>query len=213
MATHAPARLFEVAPGAGGEPFEDARLSDHAQFQASAARSGADFKALGIEYLQQAGATVERLNFEIAGFPVDALVCGANQRRFLILGRGTPDAKHRSGLRRHDTVLKVGFVSMQLKRRQELPILIVTSDLPPRDLKNGHYLAALSPDVWDVVAWRHDLAGFHRLQAAFAGPTDAVPPDAPWRAAMERSTPTLLTHSAGPGAVLQADDTSSGGAP
>ena len=37
--------------------------------------------------------------------------------------------------------------------------------------------------VFDVVSYRGDLRGFQRLQRHFAGPDDAAPPDAPWRAA------------------------------
>lgn len=174
--------LFEVAAGSGGAPFEEKDLRRRTDFQSRASRSGADFKAMAIGRLCSAGATITRVDFEIEGFPVDAEVCGTNGRRFLVLARGTPDEGPQSGVRRTDTIQKVGFSAMQLARRQELAILIVTSDLPPRSAKPGIYLASLSDDVFDVVSYRGDLRGFQRLQRHFAGPAAAVPPDAPWRA-------------------------------
>jgi hypothetical protein len=137
---------------------------------------------MAIKRLREAGATVERMSFEVDGFPVDAEVSGANGRHFIVLARGTPDEDSRSGIRRTDTIEKVGFRAMQLARRQELPILIVASDLPRRATKPGIYLASLSEDVFDVVSYRGDLRGFQRFQRHFSGPADARPPDAPWRA-------------------------------
>jgi hypothetical protein len=172
----------EVPAGAGGVLFEEQELRGRTDFQSRAPRSGADFKEMGIRRLREAGATISRMGFEIGGFPVDAEVHGENGRRFLVLARGTPDEGPQSGIRRTDTIEKVGFRAIQLARLQELPILIVTSDLPPRSSKPGIYLASLSGDVLDVVSYRGDLRGFQRLQRHFSGPIDAAAPDAPWRA-------------------------------
>ncbi len=117
---------------------------------------------------------------------------GSNGRRFLVLARGTPDEQNRGALRRTDTVEKVGFMAMQLARRQDLPILLITSDLPGRSTKAGHYLAALSDDVWDVVSYRADLRGFQRLRAHLQGQIDVEPPDAPWRQPDDNHVPTLF---------------------
>ena len=159
--------LFEVPAGAGREPFEEPDLRRRANFQSRAPRSGADFKAMAITRLKEAGATIERTNFRIEGFPVDAQVSGSNGRPFLVLARGTPDEQDRGALRRTDTVEKAGFMAMQLARRQARPIILITSDLPKRSTRAGHYLAALSDDLWDVVSYRADLKGFQRLQAHF----------------------------------------------
>ena len=147
---------------------------------------------MAIARLKEAGATIERLNFRIEGFPVDAQVSGSNGRPFLVLARGTPDEQDRSALRRTDTVEKAGFMAMQLARRQALPIILITSDLPKRSTRAGHYLAALSDDLWDVVSYRSDLKGFQRLRAHFTAPIEKVPPTAPWRAPEKISSPTLL---------------------
>jgi hypothetical protein len=139
--------LFELLVEAGQEPYEESNLNQRTRFQSRAPRAGADFKAMAVARLKEAGATVERLDFEIHGFPVDAQVSGENGRQFLVLARGTPDEQTRSGLRRSDTVQKVGYMAMQLARWQKAPILLLGSDLPERSTKSGHYLAALS-NVW-----------------------------------------------------------------
>jgi hypothetical protein len=184
-------RLFEVSAGAGREPFEENGLRQRTDFQSRASRAGADFKGMAIGRVTDAGATVERIDFEIDDIPVDAEVRGPNGRSFLVLARGTPNEHPLSGVRRTDTLEKVGFRAIQLARFQRLPILLITSDLPDRMSKAGRYLAKLHGDVWDVVAFRADLRGFHRLQRSFAGPADA-PPAAPWRAVIGTAEPTLF---------------------
>ena len=186
--------LFEVPAGAGQEPFEEPDLRRRANFQSRAPRSGADFKAMAIGRLKEAGATIEEVNFRIEGFPVDAQVSGSNGRKFLVLARGTPDEQDRGALRRTDTVEKAGFMAMQLARHQPLPIILITSDLPRRSTKAGHYLAALADDLWDVVSYRADLKGFQRLRAHFTAPIEKVPPDAPWRAPEKIGPPTQFNE-------------------
>ena len=186
--------LFEVPVGAGGEPFEEPDLRHRANFQSRAPRSGADFKSMALARLREAGATIERVNFRIEGFPVDAQVSGTNGRTFLVLARGTPDEQDRGALRRTDTVEKAGFMAMQLARHQPLPIILITSDLPKRSTRAGLYLAALSHDVWDVVSDRADLKGFQRLRAHFTAPFEEVPPAAPWRSPENNGSPTLMSE-------------------
>ena len=149
---------------------------------------------MAIARLKEAGATIEKVNFRIEGLPVDAQVSGSNGRPFLVLARGTPDEQDRGALRRTDTVEKAGFMVMQLSRRQALPIILITSDLPKRSTRAGHYLAALSDDLWDVVSYRADLKGFQRLRVHFTAPIEKVPPAAPWRAPEKIGSPTLLNE-------------------
>jgi hypothetical protein len=187
--------LFELPSDAGNEPFEEPTLDRSSGFQSRAPRSGADFKAMAMDRLQEAGATIERANFEIKGFPVDLQVIGANGRRFLVLARGTPGEQARSGLRRSDTVEKAGFMAMQLARCQSIPILLLTSDLPKRSSTTGHYLASLSPDVWDVISYRADLRGFQRLRDHLQGPVDVEAPAAPWRSDESPAAQTLFDQT------------------
>ncbi len=184
--------LFELPAGDGGEPFEESDLRRRTDFQSRAPRAGADFKSMAIARLREAGATIERLDFNLSGFPVDAEVYGSNGRRFLVLARGTPNEQDRGALRRTDTVEKVGFMAMQLHRCQDLAILLITSDLPRRSTKAGHYLASLSLDVWDVVSYRADFQGFRRLQRHLQGPVDDRTPAAPWRMPEGSPVPTLF---------------------
>ena len=186
--------LFEPAIGAGHEPFESRVLRRGTDFQSRAPRAGADFKEMAVSRFAEAGATVDRLDFEIDGFPVDAEVHGPNGRRFLVLARGTPDEQARGAFRRTDTVEKAGFMAMQLARRQPLNILVMTSDLPTRSSKAGLYLASLSDEVWDVVGYRADFRGFQRLRAHLHGSIDVERPAAPWRSAPARE-PTLFDQT------------------
>lgn len=61
--------LFELPADAGGEPFQRSGLGRHTNFQARASRAGADFKAMAISRLREAGATIERIDFEIDKVP------------------------------------------------------------------------------------------------------------------------------------------------
>ncbi len=192
MTTDGSNRLFELGPDAGANPFEDDAVRQRADFQSRAPRAGADFKEMALRRVANAGATIERVTFEIDDIPVDAEVRGPNGRAFMVLARGTPDEHSQSGVRRTDTLEKAGFRAIHLARSQELPVLLITSDLPDRSSKAGRYLAKLTGDVWDVVALRADLRGFHRLQRTFAGPANAMPPDAPWRAVLRGSAPPLF---------------------
>lgn len=170
-------KLFEPSD----DDSETAASEPQSGFQSRAPRAGADFKTMALRRVRQAGSEIVKTDFEIDGFPVDALVRGENGCEFLVLARGTPDDQARGGLRRTDTVLKLGFVAVQLARRQDLPILIVTSDIPEAGTQARRYLAALSDDVWDVVAHRADLRGFHRLQSHLRDAVPVAPGDAPWR--------------------------------
>lgn len=185
-------RLFEVGDDGGAEPFEEDGLRRQTDFQSRARRAGADFKEMAIRWLINAGATIEHLDFEIDDVPVDAQLRGSNGRSFLVIVRGTPYEHSQSGFRKTDTLEKAGFRAIHLARCQDLPILLVTSDLPDRESKAGRYLAKLDGDVWDVVAYRADLRGFHRLQRAFAGAVDAVSPGALWRAPVGTAEETLF---------------------
>jgi len=188
-------RLFEVSGDPVEEPFEESKQRGGSYFQSRAPRAGADFKAMAADRLIEAGATIERTDFEIQGFPVDLQVVGTNCRRFLVLARGTPGEQPRSGLRRSDTVEKTGFMAMQLARCQDLPLLLLTSDLPKRSSATGHYLCSLSPDVWDVISYRADLKGFQRLREHLQGTVTVEPPLAPWRSPLAPADQSLFDQA------------------
>ncbi|MFN0090350.1 MAG: hypothetical protein ACKVWR_08805, partial [Acidimicrobiales bacterium] len=128
-------RLFEIAAvddehGADGGAWEGDRPGvgeGGAWFQGLAAHAGAEFKDLALGFAADAGATVLRRGLLVGHYPVDALIKGGGGARFVVLCHGTPDDGERAGLRRTDTVLKMGFRAMQLARRQHLPVLVLTS--------------------------------------------------------------------------------------
>ena len=74
-----------------------------------------------------------RLDFEIDDIPVDAQMRGSSGRTFLVIIRGTPYEHPQSGFRRTATLEKAGFRAVHLARCQDLPVLLVTSDLPDRE--------------------------------------------------------------------------------
>ncbi|HEX2294677.1 MAG TPA: hypothetical protein VHN37_05145 [Actinomycetota bacterium] len=172
---------FDLFGRAASGPWEEHDLDRRADFQAVAVAGGHEYKAIAFKYLTAAGARIVRDGFRVGPFPVDAEIMGPSGNRFLVLMHGTPDAHAQSGLRRVDTLEKAGFFAMQLRRDQELPILLLTSDLPYPGSRAAQYLAKLSEDVWDVIATRGDLGNYRRLSRVLRSPDLASPPDAPWR--------------------------------
>lgn len=155
-------RLFEVTSLVDA-PYEDLP-SAYAAFQALASAAGADFKEMAREWIGRAGGELESDKLKFDNYPTDGLVRGQNGARFVLLARGTPDDGPRAGLRRNDTVLKMGCRAMMIARRTELRILVVTSHLPEVDSRAGRILADLHTDIFDVAATVGDLAGFRRFR-------------------------------------------------
>jgi len=178
-------RLFEVAEPTHVE--EDQH--DLMDFQSLAGAEGAEFKLQALGYIINAGGSLRSTGGEVEGFPYDFRVTSTLGQDFLVLARGTPDLKKRSGFRRTDTVQKAGFIALQLSRLTDIPILLVTSDLPRKASKAELYLSTLRDDVWDVVAVRHDLRGFQRLHRYMQAPPTRSPLPAPWRGTEWRRHP------------------------
>jgi hypothetical protein len=174
-------RLFEVPKSSFQEPYEN--LPDQtAYFQARASAAGADFKQMAKEWISQAGGAIEADKMMVGVHPVDALIRGRNGARYLLLARGTPDGGPKAGLRRSDTVLKMGCRAVMIARRTDLPILVVTSHLPAPGSSAGQILADLHSDIFDVAALEGDLHGYqriHRYLTEVPPPTSPLP--APWR--------------------------------
>lgn len=172
---------FELFGNGTSGPWEEENIDRRADFQAVAVAGGHEYKAIAFTYLAAAGAVILRAAFRVGPFPVDAEIMGSSGHRFLVLVHGTPDSHAQSGLRRVDTLEKAGFIAMQLRRRQDLPILVLTSDLPDPGSRAAQYLAALSEDVWDVVATRGDLSNYRRLSRLLRLADLGAAPNAPWR--------------------------------
>lgn len=154
--------LFEVPALPEPPPYEDLPTT-YAGFQALASAAGADFKQIAREWVVQAGGTIEEQTHRFDSYPCDGLVRGRNGARFVLLARGTPDDGPRAGLRRNDTVLKLGCRAVMIARRTSLPILVVASHLPDPATRAGRILADLHQDIFDVAAVVGDLPGFRRF--------------------------------------------------
>jgi hypothetical protein len=155
-------RLFEV-PSLADAPYEDLPAA-YAAFQALASAAGADFKEMAREWIEQAGGVLESGKLQFDNYPTDGLIRGQNGARFVLLARGTPDDGLRAGLRRNDTVLKMGCRAIMIARRTDLRILVVTSHLPEPGSRAGRILSDLHSDIFDVAATVGDLTGFQRFR-------------------------------------------------
>lgn len=173
-------RLFEV-PSLADEPYEDLP-SGYAAFQALASAAGADFKEMAREWVVQAGGELKSDKLKFDNYPTDGLIRGQNGARFVLLARGTPDDGPRAGLRRNDTVLKMGCRALMIARRTDFRILVVTSHLPEVDSRAGRILADLHTDIFDVAATVGDLAGFRRFRRHLTEtPAPSEPLPSVWR--------------------------------
>lgn len=168
---------------AGGdphEPFDAVTDDDPAGFQARASSAGREFKFAAAEFLSDAGATIIARHERHGPYPVDFVIEGRNGHRFVVLAHGVFDDTTTAGLRRPDTVKKLGFDVMQLARRQACPILAIVSHLPNPGTNPADYLADLRGELFDVIATTGDLAGYQRLLRHLTG-DPVAPTDAPWQ--------------------------------
>ena len=199
-------RLFPVAGAASPDPFEGDLPAGPSYFQARAGIEGADFDDVAFAHLEQAGALIESRGGEIDDIPIDGVVRGPNGARFLVAAHGTFDDGPQSGLRRVDTLHKVGHRALLLSKGGHPPLLVITSHLPRAGTKAASYLAASRDEIFDVFATSGDLTGFHRLHRYLhESPPPRSPAPAPWRVRVHQGE--LLSPdqaSAGKGAALDA---------
>ena len=170
------------AAAAVEEPFED--LGAGHDFQGRARREGSEFKVAALEYLETAGCEVLQGGHHVARYSVDGLVRVASGERLLVAAHGVFDDGPQAGLRRTDTVHKLGHRAHALRRRNAARLVVVTSHLPEPGSAAAHYVADLHEDLgdWlvDVIATAGDFIGFQRF-ARFARTVLALAPGpAPW---------------------------------
>lgn len=174
--------LVTVSAAAVEVPFED--LGAGHDFQGRARREGTEFKVAALEYLETAGCEVLHGGHHVARYRVDGLVRVASGERLLVAAHGVFDDGPQAGLRRTDTVHKLGHRAHALRRRNAARLVVVTSHVPEAGSAAAHYVADLHEDLgdWlvDVIATAGDFAGFQRF-ARFAHHGLALPPEpAPW---------------------------------
>ncbi|MCP4957705.1 MAG: hypothetical protein GY925_00395 [Actinomycetia bacterium] len=150
--------------GDGAEIFEDLSDDDPTGFQARAVSVGNEFKHVAREWLGKAGATFVRDHHMVGSYHVEGLICGTNQRQFLVLAHGVLDDDNQAGLKRSDTVKKAGFDAIQIRRLRQLPILLLTSHLPAASSTVSSLLSDCAQDIFDVMAIHGNLTDFHRLR-------------------------------------------------
>lgn len=199
MKTGETARLFSLEETEQPQPYEGDLPAPASPFQARAVAEGADFDAIAFDFMEQAGGTMERFGGEVDGIPVDGLVRGTNGRRFLVAAHGTIDGGPQAGLRRVDTVHKVGHRASMLAPGSP-PLLVLTSHLPAAGSKAAFYLARSRAHIFDVIATTGDLAGFLRLTHYLKGTGGSLEPQAAlWRCVVRQEQLQEPTREAGEG--------------
>ena len=172
LVTSQPVELFEDL-GPGG-----------AAFQGRAKREGTEFKIHALEYLDAIGCEVLVGRHHVAAYPVDGLVLTPNGQRLLVAAHGVFDDSAQAGLRRTDTVHKLGHRAHALHRRRAARMVVVTSHLPGPGTAAARYLADLHDDLgdWlvDVIATVGDLGGRQRFARFATRPIIVPPAPAPW---------------------------------
>lgn len=157
-------------------------------FQGRAKREGTEFKVEALEYIERAGCAILQHGHHVASYPVDALVRTPNGVRLIVACHGVFDDGRQAGLRRTDTVHKLGHRAHALRRRSAARLLVVTSHLPESGTQAARYLADLHEDLgdWlvDVIATTGDLAGFQRFLRWSTLPIVGPPMLAPWWSAV-----------------------------
>ena len=175
--------LVTSAASAPEPPFED--LDPAAgNFQGRAKREGTEFKVAALEYLEAAGCEVLTGGHHVAAYPVDGLVRTPNGQRLLVAAHGVFDDGPQAGLRRTDTVHKLGHRAHALHRRSAARLVVVTSHLPEPGTAAARYLADLHQDLgdWlvDVLATTGDFVGLARFTRWATVPLLVPPAPAPW---------------------------------
>ena len=175
------------------ELYEDLTGDDRG-FQARSPRVGIEFKHEARDWLVGANATFLRDHHRVGSYPVEGVICGANNRQFLVLAHGTLDDGDQAGLKRSDTVKKAGFDAIQIRRLRPLPILLLTSHLPSSNSVVAAQLADCARDIYDVMAISGDgsFADFQRLLRYLHD--DPFPGQLPaaWRSNPSTWTPELF---------------------
>ncbi len=162
------------------EPYEGA-IEDAAKAgQARAATVGSEFKHQALDWVRAAGARIERGHHKVGSYHVEAVICGGNGQKFVLLAHGVLDDGNRPGLQRTDTIKKVGFDASAIRRLRKLPILLVTSHLPESGTAVSQ-LADCAEFIFDTFATNGDLAGFQRLRRYLHEQPFPGRLPAPWR--------------------------------
>jgi len=127
-------RLFELRAGAGRQAFEQDDLSQRTDFQARAARAGADFKAMAMKRLTEAGRSSRDATSRSTDFRSTRRCRGATADTSSSL-LGVPLTSRAGGRFAELTPSRrlASWPCSSLATRTS-PILLITSDPPGQDL-------------------------------------------------------------------------------
>lgn len=133
-------------------------LSNNRNFQSRATEEGKAAQALAIDVLEQAGFRIEQRDFKIPGLGllVNVVALDADSERwyFDVTGAFTST---RGGLLRADTLWKCLGRASVLATRRIKPVVLLSSDLPPRRSTGDRALRAVGPTgVHDVMGMKDD---------------------------------------------------------
>jgi hypothetical protein len=181
-------KLFPVdPPDEETELFEgDIPLDSVSEAQARSSLHGREFDGEAFDLLRKVGAQIVEEYPRLFGhYRLDALVEGTNGSRFYVVAHGTPDRtdRHQAGLKRTDTVLKLGFKALMLReRRCEHPLLVLTSHMPKSGSRSAFLLAELRDAVFDVIRTSGSLDDRQRMDRYLNDPDGYDSPlEAEWR--------------------------------
>jgi len=178
-----------VEPADTPDPYEGDLPDPAALAQGRAGREGAEFDAIAIRRVEEAGGTVLQRGGDCGGIPIDALIRGKNGKVFTVLAHGNVDQdRKRPGLRRTDTVRKAGDSAFLLNQLGAPQLLLLTSNIPVAEgrSRQAALLLAMHASVILDVMEVTNLADFMRLRRYLE---DVPPPDGPLEAAW-RLAPT-----------------------
>ena len=174
-----------TGPGGGGPVEIDLPPVGTAWFQAGAKVQGAYFKSVATAHLHAAGPVRIDAVHRAGLHHIDGIITTPAGARIVFIAHGSADDTKTAGLRRVDTVAKLGHACLVLAATGAAPCLVITSHLPLPDTQAAAFLAEIGrlTGGWllDVVATSGDLAGYQRLRRILHADHPQADSAAPWR--------------------------------
>lgn len=175
-----------IIPGGGspdepGEEWESALDESSAEFQGRASTGGREFKHRVEDFLAGLGVQIDGYSRRVAAYTIDFEITGPNGAQFSVIAHGTFDDDSKSGLRRTDTVKKMGFDAHQIRRRMPKRRLIAIVSHLPNPGNAAAQLADTADDLFDVIAMTGDVRGIERLHRYLHEEPFPGQLPAPWR--------------------------------
>jgi modification methylase len=172
----APRPISKSAPEAAAAPAPRREVDPDEHFQARASREGKTAQAIALRVIEDAGFNIVKRNVKVrgTGVTVNAVAEDADGRPwwFDITGAFTTT---RGGLIRTDTLWKclgrAHVIQNKVNREatEDIPLIFITSHLPPRSSAGDTALRAAGPDAFFDAMEMYDSAGQARLAQYASG--------------------------------------------